>query len=132
AATSLISKEGSGGGETRFERLSGHLVLDHGTRRLTRLSIASGSLSADGNVTITPRDELSGRINAKVSAVSVASAGVPLNVTGTVQSPILYPTGATVAGAALGTAVAGPMGTAIGAKVGQWTEGLFGGGQKKK
>ena len=132
AATSLISKDGAKGGETRFDRLSGHLLLDRGTRRLTKLTIASGSLSANGNVTVTPRDELSGRINATVGAASVASASIPLNVTGTVQSPILYPTGGTVAGAALGTAVAGPMGTAIGAKVGQWTEGLFGGSQQKK
>src|SRR6185295_1901912 len=120
------------GGETRFERLSGHLVLDRGTRRLTRLNIVSGSLSADGNVTISPRDELSGRINAKVSAVSVASAGIPLNVAGTLQTPVLYPTGASVAGAALGTAVAGPLGTAVGAKIGQWTEGLFGSNEAPK
>ena len=126
AATMLVSKDGAKGGETRFDRLSGHLVLDRGTRRLTKLDIASGSLSANGNVTASPRDELSGRINAKVSAVSVASATVPLNVSGTVQSPVLFPTGGSVAGAAIGTAVAGPLGTAVGSKVGQWTEGLFG------
>jgi uncharacterized protein involved in outer membrane biogenesis len=126
AATSLISKEGSKGGETRFDKLSGHLVLDRGTRRLTQLNISSGSLAADGNVTISPKDELSGRVNAKVSAASIASATVPLNVTGTVQSPLLYPTGGTIAGAAVGTAILGPMGTGVGAKVGQWAEGLFG------
>jgi hypothetical protein len=38
------------GGETRFDRLSGHLALDRGTKRVTKLNIASGSLSADGNV----------------------------------------------------------------------------------
>jgi uncharacterized protein involved in outer membrane biogenesis len=132
AATSLLGREGSKGGETRFDRLSGHLALDRGTRRLTRLNIASGSLSAEGNITVSPRDELSGRINAKVSATSLASAGIPLNVAGTLQSPVLYPTGASVAGAALGTAVAGPLGTAVGAKVGTWTEGLFGGGDSPR
>jgi uncharacterized protein involved in outer membrane biogenesis len=133
AATVLVgTREGAKGGETRFDRLSGHLVLERGTRRLTKLNIASGSLSADGNVTISPRDELSGRVNAKVSAASVASATVPLNVSGTVQSPILLPTGASVAGAALGTAVAGPLGTAAGSKIGQWAEGLFGGGDSSK
>jgi uncharacterized protein involved in outer membrane biogenesis len=126
AATMLVSKDGAKGGETRFDRLSGHLVLERGTRRLTKLDIASGSLSANGNVTVSPRDELSGRINAKVSAASVASATVPLNVSGTVQSPVLFPTGGSMAGAAVGTAVAGPLGTAIGAKIGGWTEGLFG------
>jgi hypothetical protein len=43
----------------------------------------------------------------------------------------MYPTGGTVAGAALGTAVAGPLGTGVGAKIGQWTEGLFGKKEKK-
>lgn len=127
AATSLFSRDGGKGGETRFDRLSGELSMERGTRRLTRLDIASGSLSATGDVTISPKDALSGRINANVKAVSVASASVPLNVTGTLDSPLLYPTGGTMAGAAAGTAVLGPgLGTALGAKVGQWTEGWFG------
>lgn len=132
AATSLISRDGGKGGQTRFDRLSGHLVMDRGTRRLTRLDVVSGSLSGDGNVTISPRDELSGRIIAKVKAASVASAAVPLNVSGTLDSPMLMPTGGTLAGAAVGTAVGGPLGTAVGAKVGQWTEGLFGKKAEKK
>jgi uncharacterized protein involved in outer membrane biogenesis len=131
AATSLISKDGGKGGETRFDKLSGHLALARGTRRLTRLNVASGSLSGEGNVTISPKDELSGRVIARVRAVSVASAAVPLNVAGTLDSPLLYPTGGTVAGAALGTAVAGPLGTAVGARAGQWAEGLLGKKDKK-
>jgi uncharacterized protein involved in outer membrane biogenesis len=126
AATSLISKDGATGGETRFDQLSGHLAMGGGTRRLTQLKISSGSLAADGNVSVSPRDELSGRINANVKVAGV-STGVPLNVTGTVQSPLLFPTGGTVAGAAVGTAILGPgLGTSTGAKVGGWVEGLFG------
>ena len=131
AATSLVTRDGGKGGETRFDKLSGHLAMDRGTRRLTQLNVVSGSLSADGAVTVSPRDDLSGKINARVGG-SVASAGVPLNVTGTVANPLLYPTGGTVAGAAIGTAVAGPLGTGVGAKVGQWTEGLFGKKETKK
>ena len=131
AATSLISRDGGKGGQTQFERLSGHLAIDRGTRRLTQLNVASGSLSGGGNVTISPRDELSGRVTARVGTNSVASATVPLNVTGTLESPMLLPTGGTVAGAALGTAVAGPLGTAVGARVGQWTENLVGKSEKK-
>jgi hypothetical protein len=132
AATSLVSREGSRGGETRFDQLSGHLAMDRGTRRLTQLKISSGSLAANGNVTITPRDELSGRVNAQVSAAGT-SATVPLNVTGTVQSPLLMPTGGTLAGAGVGTAILGPgVGTSVGAKVGGWVEGLFGGKDEQK
>ncbi len=133
AATSIFSKEGAKGGETRFDQLSGRLVLDRGTYRFTRLNVASGSLAADGDVTISPRQELSGRINANVKAASVTAANVPLNVSGTVQSPVLLPTAAYVAGAAACTAVLGPgLGTTIGAKIGGWTEGLFGKKEEKK
>jgi hypothetical protein len=131
AATSLIKQEESGG-ETRFEELSGHLALDRGAYRFTRVKIASGSLAANGNVSISPQKELSGRINAQVTLAG-ASANVPLNVTGTVDSPLLFPSGGTVAGAAVGTAILGPgLGTSVGAKVGGWAESLFGGKDEKK
>jgi uncharacterized protein involved in outer membrane biogenesis len=138
AAVSLINKEAGKGGETRFDKLSGHLAMERGTRRLTQLNIVSGSLSANGNVRIAPNDALSGRINANVKAVTLATGAVPLNVSGTLANPRVFPTGGTVAGAAAGTAVLGPVvGTALGARVGQWTEGvtegLFGKkGEKKK
>lgn len=133
AATSLISTDGAKGGETYFDQLSGHLVMDRGTRRFTQLNIASGSLAADGNVTVSPKDELSGRINANVKATKLASATVPLNVSGTVESPVLLPTGATMAGAAVGTAILGPgIGTAIGTTIGSGISRLFGGGDDAK
>jgi hypothetical protein len=66
-------------------------------------------------------------VSARIKATSVTAASVPLNVSGTLDSPLLYPTGGTMAGAAAGTAVLGPVvGTAVGAKVGQWFENLFG------
>ena len=131
AATNLI-KQGATGGETRFDQLSGHLVMERGTYRFTQLKIASGALAADGNVNISPKKELSGRVNAQVKALGT-SANVPLNVSGTVNSPLLLPTGASVAGAAVGTAILGPgLGTSVGAKVGGWAEGLFGSKEEKK
>jgi len=132
AATRIISKEPTGG-ETRFDELSGHLPLERGAYRFTQLKIASGALAASGNVTIAQNKELSGRISAEVKAASIASASVPLNVSGTVQNPVVLPTGGTVAGAAVGTAILGPgVGTTLGAKVGEWTEGLFGKKEPKR
>lgn len=111
-ATSLI-RQANSGGETRFEALSGHLAMDRGAYRFTRIKIASGSLAADGNVSISPQKELSGRVNAQVTLAG-ASANVPLNITGTVDSSLLFPTGGTVAGAAAGTAILGPgLGTSV-------------------
>jgi uncharacterized protein involved in outer membrane biogenesis len=126
-AATLISNEGDKSGVTRFDELSGRLRIERGTRRLTGLNIVSGTLSAVGNVTISPQDELSGRLNTSIKAASVAAMSAALNVSGTLESPLLYPTGGTIVGAAAGTAVLGPVfGTAVGAKVGQWFENLFG------
>ncbi|WP_310450755.1 hypothetical protein [Sulfuritalea sp.] len=87
--------------------------------------VRDGVLAADGKLSITPEKALSGRINAEVKAVGT-SARVPLNVGGTLGSPLLYPTGASMAGTAVGTAIMGPgFGTSVGAKVGGWAEGLF-------
>lgn len=124
AATRLI-KRGTSGGETRFEHLSGHLLVAQGSQHFTQLRIASGALSADGRVSVTPKKALSGRIVAQVK-IAGASAAVPLNVSGTVGAPLLYPTGGTMAGAAIGTVILGPgFGTSVGAKVGGWADGLF-------
>ena len=131
AATSLLTKDSSG--ETRFDQLSGHLVMERGVQRFGNLKVASGSLAADGNVTIGADRLLSGRVNAQVNAGSVTAAAIPLNVSGTLDTPILLPTGASLAGAAVGTAILGPgAGTSVGAKVGNWAEGLFGRKDKAK
>ena len=124
AATSLI-KKGDGGGETHFDQLSGHLVRDRRAHQFTQLKISSGALAADGNVNISPKQELSGKVNAQVKALGT-SAGVPLNVTGTVQSPMLYPSAGTMAGAAIGTVLMPGVGTGLGVKAGQAIENLFG------
>jgi hypothetical protein len=127
AAMKLMGK-GAGGGETHFDHLSGHVVRDRLAYKFTGLKISSGVLAADGDVGISPRQELSGRVNAKVNALGT-SATVALNVSGTVHSPSVFPTGGTMAGAAIGTAILPGIGTGVGAKAGQMLEGLFG---KKK
>jgi hypothetical protein len=82
-------------------------------------------------VNISPKKELSGRINAQVKALGT-SANVPLNVAGTIDSPLLYPTGGSMAGAAIGTVLAPGVGTGLGAKAGQAIENLFGRKEEKK
>ena len=128
-ATNLI-KKGSTGGETRFDQFSGHLDMMQGAYHLTQLKIVSGTLAVEGNVNISRKKDISGRINAQVKVAGI-SRNVPLNVAGTIDSPMLYPTGATIAGAAVGTAIMGPgVGTSVGAKVGGWVDNMF--SRKKK
>lgn len=131
-AATHLRKQNAAGGETRFDDLSGYLVSEGGSHHFTQLKISSGALYVDGQVNVSPKKELSGRINAQVKVMG-ASTGVPLNVAGTVAAPLLYPTAGTVTGAAIGTVLLGPgVGTSVGAKVGAWAEGLFGKREKPK
>jgi uncharacterized protein involved in outer membrane biogenesis len=129
AATSLI-KKGSTGGETHFDQLSGQLNITNSSYSFKQLKISSGTLAVDGNVNISAKKELSGRVNAQIAAIGM-STKVPLNITGTLDAPLLYPTGASIAGAAIGTAIMGPgVGTSVGAKVGDWFDNILGGKRK--
>lgn len=112
------------GGETRFDTLSGHFAMNRGTQRLTGLKVASGSLAADGNVTIAPDKSLSGRVNARVNVVGQTGVSVPLNISGTVGSPLALPAVGAIAGAGISA------GASVGSKIGNWAGSLFGGDSK--
>jgi uncharacterized protein involved in outer membrane biogenesis len=121
------SRKGSGG-ETHFDDLSGHFAMDRGTQRLTGLRISSGSLGADGNVTISPDKTLSGRIHARVDVVGRTAVSVPLNIGGSLGAPTALPAVGALAGAGISA------GASVGSKVGGWAGRLFGGesGDSKK
>jgi len=121
----LFNKEAMKGGDTRFDEFSGHLTVDPAGYHLTGLDISSGAIKAQGELSISPKQELSGRIDVAVRGTS-GLVSTPLAVSGTVQDPTLFPTKSAMAGAAAGTALLGPgVGTAIGMKAGQMTERLF-------
>jgi len=125
APQALLNKDAMKGGDTRFDEFSGHLAVDSGGYHLTGLNISSGVLKAQGELSISPKQELSGRMEVAVKGAS-ALVSTPLAVSGTVQNPTLFPTKATLAGAAAGTALLGPgVGTTIGMKAAQVTERLF-------
>lgn len=124
AATSIF-RDKNPSAKTHFDELSGYLVFNRGTRRFTRLKIAAGSLTANGRVTISSQDELSGRIDTSIESSKLAS--IALNVSGTVDAPVLLPPAAVAAGAAVGTAILGPAGAAIGTAIGSKLDQLFNG-----
>ena len=99
-------------------------IFDASGQKLRKLNVASGALKATGDVDVSPRKELSGKIYADVGG-SIAVATVPLNVSGTLKDPVLTPTGAAVAGAVAGAAVLGPVGSALGTKAGAFVDKLF-------
>jgi uncharacterized protein involved in outer membrane biogenesis len=119
------------GGRTPLDQLTGTLdtrTTDDGVELNYRdLKARSGILTATGNARILNR-RLEGE-----AAVDIVDGvvGVPLKLGGTLDSPELSLTGAALAGAAVGTAVLPGVGTAIGARIGQQIERLFGGGKDK-
>lgn len=124
-AAKLLTRQGSRGGQTRFDQLSGVAEVEGRQYRLREIEVSSGALNAKGDVAISPSKELSGQVTVELKATATLVA-VPLNVSGTVQDPLLLPSGMAVAGAAVGTGLLGPgLGTAIGSKAGQALEKLF-------
>ncbi len=120
----------SRGGRTQLDQLTGTLDTqgtdDGVVLQYSNLKARSGVLTASGKLKLFNR-KLDGEI-----AVDLVDGvvGVPLKIGGTMSEPELSLTGAALTGAAIGSAVLPGVGTAIGARVGQQVENLFGGGKK--
>ncbi|MDM0111668.1 AsmA-like C-terminal region-containing protein [Variovorax sp. J22R133] len=131
-AKAVSSAGTSRGGQTPLDELTGTVdtqMTDNGViYRYTDLRARSGVLTATGNVRLFNR-KLDGE-----AAVDIVDGvvGVPLKIGGTVEQPELSLTGGALTGAAIGTAVLPGVGTALGARIGQQVERLFGSDDKKK
>lgn len=119
----------SRGGITRLDTLAGQVETQGKAVHLTNLVATSGSLAANGNVSIAPDKTLSGRVHVEVAG-GKRGLGVPLAVGGTLDEPSVMLTRGAMVGAALGTLVAPGAGTAAGAatgdRIGESLRGLFG------
>jgi uncharacterized protein involved in outer membrane biogenesis len=118
-------------GETRLDTLAGNVTTQGRSVQLNNLVATSGSLSANGNVAMTPNRDLSGRVTVNLtSAAAGGKLGVPLVVGGTLDSPSVTLSQGALLGAAIGTVLAPGVGTGAGAgvgdKVGEKLRGLFG------
>lgn len=124
-AVASLATQGTRGGQTRFDELSGNLALAGKHYQLSQMKVASGILSADGQVDIAASKKLDGRVNVAMKGTA-SLIEVPLDVSGTLSDPVLLPNRAALAGAAAGTAMMGPgFGTSVGSKAGQALEKLF-------
>ena len=127
---SLLLKQNQSGGETQFDVLSGALNVSGKQYLLRDLKISSGLLAATGQVKVKPNKALDGAIEVEVKS-GMGMAAIPLNVSGTVDHPVVLPSKAALAGAVAGTAILGPgVGTSLGVKAAGAVDklkGLFGG-----
>lgn len=134
-AATLLLKTGVKGGETDFDELSGALHMSGKQIELKNLQISSGLLAASGGVKVSPARQLDGVIDVKLKK-GVILVAIPLRVSGTLDAPVVFPTKAALAGAALGTGVLGPgVGTSVGLKAAAGVEklkGLFGGDKNQR
>lgn len=119
----------SAGGETKFDTFTGNAHVRGKQYKLSNLNVQSGLLGATGHVTVAPSKALSGEVKVEVKN-SAKMVAIPMNVSGTLDSPMVFPTKSALIGGALGTAVLPGAGTAAGVQVGEKAEkvlkGLFG------
>ena len=115
AATNFIT--GAKGGQTRFDQLTGHALVNGHAYKLRGVHVASGALSANANVDISAAKQLGGRVDVDLKRTG-GVVSVPLAVSGSVNDPILLPTKGAIAGALAGSVLLPGVGTAAGASVG--------------
>ncbi len=106
------------GGQTKFDELSGLLNISSQTYRFRDLKTSTGLIKASGAVKVNPNKSLNGEIEVEVKN-SLSIAAIPLNITGTIENPKVFPTKSAIAGAVAGTAILGPAGTGLGIKAGK-------------
>lgn len=125
-AASSLGKTGTTKGSTRFDDLTGLLTVDASGYHFRSLKIASGSLNAEGRVDVSPALQLGGILDTNIKGTA-GLVSMPMVVSGTLDKPVVRPSGSALAGAAVGTAILGPgLGTAVGAKIGGFLNRLFG------
>ncbi|WP_036303085.1 AsmA family protein [Methylotenera sp. L2L1] len=112
---SLLTKQ-TAGGQTAFDEFSGTLNAKGKQYYLSHLKMTSGLLSGTGQVKINANKELDGTGEIELKR-SVSLVAIPLDVSGTVDNPVVLPSKAAIAGAVAGTAILGPgVGTSVGIK----------------
>jgi uncharacterized protein involved in outer membrane biogenesis len=129
---SVLIKQNQGGGETQFDAFSGEFGSVGKQYHLRNLLVSSGLLVAKGQVKVKSNKTLDGTVTVDVKK-SMGLAAIPLDVSGTVSSPMILPNKAALAGAIAGSTVLPGVGTSIGMKAGQKADdalnklkGLFG------
>ncbi len=112
---SILTKQ-TVGGETAFDEFSGTLNAKGQQYDLNDLEMSSGLLSGSGRVKINANKELDGTGEVALKR-SISLVAIPLDISGTIENPVVLPSKAALAGAVAGTAILGPgLGTSVGIK----------------
>ncbi|MBF0620643.1 MAG: hypothetical protein HQL54_01820 [Magnetococcales bacterium] len=118
AATDFTG-QGDSKGQTLFDTLALQLDMAKGNLALKKMKLDSKSLEVTGDIKLKQMNKLNGRLEVGVKGAS-ALLGIPVKVSGTVDSPFVRPTDEVLAGGLIGSVLLGPgVGTALGMKLGQ-------------
>ncbi|HEX5338137.1 MAG TPA: hypothetical protein VFW53_06840 [Gallionella sp.] len=118
-------------GTTRFDDLTGVLNVDTAGLHFSKIQLASGSINASGRVDVSPALQLDGALDADIKGTA-GLVSMPMVISGTINKPVVRPSGTALAGAAVGTAILGPgVGTALGVRIGGFLNKVLGGQEGK-
>jgi uncharacterized protein involved in outer membrane biogenesis len=79
------------GGKTPFDEIRGEAQVSGNHIAYRNLNLNSAQMKASGAIDVSPKAELSGRINVLVGSQTVTVARGTLNVGGSVKNPVLNP-----------------------------------------
>ena len=85
-----VGREGTQGGSTKFEELSGSLTLAGNRYQYRNVRLSAGILTANGSFDIAPNQEVSGRVNVELRSQAQQLRN-SLNITGSLQGISLRP-----------------------------------------
>ena len=83
-------RQGTQGGSTKFEELTGALEVAGGRYQYRNLRLAAGILTANGNLDIAPDQDISGRLYVELRSQAQHLRNT-LNITGTLRAAVLRP-----------------------------------------
>lgn len=109
----------------QFDQISSDLLVNNAGYQLSKLKIVASVFNAEGNLSVSSEELLDGVLGMDLKGMA-GLVSFPLRVSGSLESPVVRPTGGVMAGAAIGTALLGPVGAAIGIRAGPLIDRVWG------
>ena len=127
-SASILIKQNGSSGQTEFDTLSSNLHMSGRQFQFKQLYMRSGSPVASVDVTISPSKSLNVTMTVSLKH-GVDLTKMPMNVSGTLSNPSVFPTKAALACPAVGKTLLPSVGTGMGIKSGNALskfKGMFG------
>ncbi len=112
-------------GQTNFSTLHSKVRIDQHKRRFSSIELAANRINATGKIAIDEHSVVSGGFDVSLR-YTAGLVSFPVTLGGSLADIHVRPAGSALLGGVVGTGVMGPgIGTAIGARIGQFVGGFF-------